>query len=354
MFTRRRLLQLSAAGLLAPSLALAAKAPEVEPIATLRLNSMHPSDSPWGRVLHTWARAAEKATQDKLLIEVTNNGGEFAVDEMDLLARMRGEGRLREEDEDILALSPAGQMALSAAFVPFQLGDVFADTAALDAARAAHQSVIDEALAAQGLMQLTWGHEGRRALITKGVSARGPSDLAGKTMWVADGDVVTEALALQVGATIVRAPLAKVRRMLEKLEINAIVAPLLQARALGWTAKADGLTDAPLGWSLGTVIVRQAALDPVDAFIREALIETAPKAGQALGRRIHQLDAEAWTEARGMLEAPSLAEANVEQWQDASVGVKNQLIEAGYLTEATLEALTAPPAEEKEGGWGEG
>lgn len=354
MFTRRRLLQLSAASLLVPSLGFAAKGTDVEPIATLRLNSMHPSDSPWGRVLHTWARAAEKATQDKLLIEVTNNGGEFAVDESDLIDRMRGEGRLRTEEEDMLALSAAGLMSLSAAFLPFQLGDTFADTAALDAARLAGQGAIDDALEAQGLMQLTWGHEGRRALLTKGVTARGPSDLAGAPMWVAEGDVVTAALAQQLGAVVVRAPLAKVRRMLEKGEIAALVAPLLQARALGWTAKADGLVDAPLGWNLGAVVVRQAALEPVDAFIREALIETAPKAGQALGRRIHQLDAEAWAEARGQLNAPALAEASVEQWQDVLVGAKAALIAEGLLSQETLDALQAAPAEEKEAapGWG--
>jgi len=106
-------------------------------------------------------------------------------------------------------------------------------------------------------------------------ATRSFADLEGRKAWIPEGDAISKAIADAAGLAPVPLALSDVLTGLQTGLIDTVAAPPVGAVALQWFTKAKYVTDLPLTYIYGTLVLSEAAfrrISPQDqSVVREAL-----------------------------------------------------------------------------------
>ncbi len=154
---------------------------------------------------------------------------------------------------------------------------LFADYREVDYVRDRVDPLIARGLEERGYVTLGIG-EGGFAYMMCNEPLRTVDDLKGKKVWIPEGDVIAEVVFDIAGVTPVPLPLADVYTGLQTGLLNTLGSPPMATIAFQWHTKITHLTDVPLSYVVGLLVVDRKAfskLKPEDqAVVREVMGRT--------------------------------------------------------------------------------
>ena len=159
----------------------------------------------------------------------------------------------------------------------YNLPLLFHDYAEVDAVRAAFDKRLIGMLADKGFEAFGFVETGFVYLMsTRAVGSF--ADLEGRKIWMPEGDAISQAIADAAGLSPVPLTIADVLTGLQTGLVDTVAAPPVGAVALQWFTKATYVTDLPVTYVYGTLVVTEESMrrmsEPDRAVVREVLTAT--------------------------------------------------------------------------------
>jgi len=266
--------------LLSPALLVAQR-------ANLRLGTILPANSVWDRSLKQMASEWQQATDGRVRLQVRGTTG----DEATIIRRMR------LNNPQVAALTLPGLTAIDDAFNVFGIPFFFeSDAEALHVLQALTPR-LREALAAQGLVLLDWGHGGW-VHVFSAQPVNGIDDLRGAKLFTAAGDEGMVQWYRQNGFQPVPLELTDVLMGLNTGLIDAYLSPPYGALVFQWYRQTAHMLDVPMGPLFGATVMTERAWARIDEADREALLAAAAAMRESLFAEVPRQDREAVEEMR--------------------------------------------------------
>jgi len=218
--------------------------------ATVRLATLAPKQSPWGKVFSTWAKAVDKETKGEIEVQWLWNG----------TAGPEGStvGKIKSGQITGAAITAVGLSAIHKPIVALQMPGAFKTWAELDKARDALRPGFDKAMVADGFYVSGWGDVGIGRTMSKGFPVISPNDVKGKT----PGHIATDIIGPKVyevigGVTAKPADVVEFLPLLNSGAINILTAPALAAEPLQWSSRLDHLNTGVVGFGVGATVLSE-------------------------------------------------------------------------------------------------
>jgi TRAP-type transport system periplasmic protein len=306
---------------------LVASAPANAADHTLRIATLAPKRSAWGKFFQAFQRAVDKKSGGKLELVVFYNGVAGAEDGM--VAKMKS-GQL-----DGASLTAVGLSRIYRDVLVLQLPGVLDEWALLDRARQELRPELEAGFAAQGFRVLGWGDVGLVRMMSKGPAVKRPEDLRGRKPMVWRNEPVGPVIFTNIGG-VVPVPLSvmEVLPALRSAKIDVISAPALAAEQLQWVSQLDNVSSRASVCAVGASVMRQGALDALPADLREIFLDLQARAAAKSGDRIRKLDDESFGRLKKKMNLIELSDADREAWRAVLKRAVQQL--AGGTFDKTL------------------
>jgi TRAP-type C4-dicarboxylate transport system substrate-binding protein len=289
---------------------------------TLRMATLAPKHSPWGKVFSAWSKAVRQKTQGS--VETTWLWNGVGGPERSVVGKIRS-GELAGG-----ALTATGLASAYRPIVALQMPGAFDTWAELDKARAALRPEFDSQLAKAGFEVVGWGDVGRARTFSKGFEIRTPADLRGHSPVMGIDDSIAPKVLSVIGDVTGRpADVNEILPMLQNGSIDVVTAPSLAVEQLQWGAYLDHLNTGVAAFGIGATILSQRALAQLDADEREIVLDTGRRASQLLEQRIRGEDDASFDRLKRKMTVhePTDAERAAwrEVWKKACIRVKEAL-----------------------------
>lgn len=303
---------LGAAAVLSAASASAADA------TTLRVATLAPKNSAWGKVFKVWQKAIDKKTDGALKLEVFYNAVQGNEDSM--VAKMKT-GQL-----DGAALTSVGLSRIERDVLVLQLPGVVDSWSALDKVRSAIEKDLESRLAGHGFVLVGWGDVGLVRQMTKGFAVRRPSDMKGRRPAVWRNEPIGPTIYGAIGG-VVPVPLSppEVLPALRAGKVNVINAPALAAEQLQWTPYLDHISSTTSVCAIGGTVFRKSAIDGLPADSRQTFFELQKKMAASTKNRVRKLDQQAYKRLEKKMTLVELSDADREAWKKVLVPAVKKL-----------------------------
>ena len=160
---------------------------------------------------------------------------------------------------------------------------MFMNYGEVDYVRTRVDPLLKDALEEKGLVTLGIS-EGGFAYMMSTEPLYSVDDLKGQKVWIPEGDVIAEVVFDIAGVTPVPLPLADVYTGLQTGLLNTVGSPPIASIAFQWHTKITHLTDVPLSYVVGFLVVDKKAFDrlkPEDrGVVREVMGKTLNRLNQ--------------------------------------------------------------------------
>lgn len=315
-------------GLAAMSASLAA---EAKPETTLRIATLAPKNSAWGKVFRVWQKAVDQKTNGRLALEVYYNAVQGNEDGM--------VGKMKSGQLDGAVLTSVGLSRIHKDVLVLQLPGVVDSWSALDKVRSALAPELEKGFLKEGFVVLGWGDVGLVRQMSKGFAVRRPADLKGKRPAVWRNEPLGPLVYSKIGS-VVPVPVSPTELLpaLRAGRVNAVSAPSLAAEQLQWTSSLDHIGSQATVCAVGGSVMRKEALDNLPADLRETFLELQKKLGSSNAQRIRKLDGEAYTRLAKRMTVVDLTEADRQEWRKLLVPSIRQL-SGGTYPKAMIEQV---------------
>jgi TRAP-type C4-dicarboxylate transport system substrate-binding protein len=289
---------------------------------TLRMATLAPKESPWGKVFRAWSEAVRQKTHGT--VETTWFWNGVGGPERSVV------GKIRTGELAGGALTAAGLASVYKPIVALQMPGAFDTWAELDEARAALRPEFDAQLAKAGFEVVGWGDVGRARTFSKGFEIRLPADLRGHTPVVGIDDSIAPKVLSVIGRVTGRsADVNEILPMLENGSIDVVTAPALAVEQLQWAAYLDHMNTGVAAFGIGATILSQRALTQLTADEREIVRDTGRRASQILEKQIRNEDDASFARLKQKMSVhePTGAERAAwhDVWKKACIQVKEAL-----------------------------
>lgn len=281
--------------------------------ATLKIATLAPDGTGWMKIMRQAAADIKAETEGRVKIKYFPGGVQGS--DKSVLRKMRI-GQLQGgaiATGSLINLSPASQI--------YNLPFTFRTLEELRAMRAEFDPYIVEDLAKKGYVVLGISEAGF-AYMMSDEPIRTSDDAREQKVWVPEGDLIGETTFENGGVEPISLPLSDVYTSLQTGLINTIVVNASSAIALQWHTKVKYVTDFPLLFLTGAIIVDQRAFKKINA------------ADQAIVKRIManafaQMDAQNEKDEAGArnalaqngIEFVELSDADKLAWEELATGV---------------------------------
>lgn len=285
---------------------------------TLKIATLAPQESPWGRELRKLAAAVSDDTGGDVALDFSWNGQ--AGDEKLMVEKIRS-GQIDAAAVTAVGLAQTGVMDVLA----FQLPGMFQSWAQLDRARAAVKDDLERKFAAKGFTVAGWGDVGAAKTMSIGFEVRTPRDLQGKGVFTLAGDPIGPALFSTLGGMTPRA--LAVPEILTHLgvDVNVMTVPPLVAEQLQWASRITHINTATAGFAISAFLVSSARLQSLTEAQRRVLQTRGAETNERLSHSIRNLDAQAFARLKATKVAYEPTEDEKNQWRPVFEGVAKQL-----------------------------
>ncbi len=312
---------------LATTLTLLLLAAVAQAATTLKIGTLAPQDSPWGREFKRWASDVSADTNGDLTLDFQWNGQ--AGDEVLMVQKIRS-GQLDGAAVTAVGLGQTGVTDVLA----FQMPGLFANWGTLDRARDALKADFDRQFEANGFTVLGWGDVGATKLMTVGFDLHRPADLQGKACYFLAGDPIGPKLFAAIGnVTPKQVTVNEILPNLTNGSITVLFAPPLAAEQLQWASRVTNITTMTVAFDIGAIIVSSTRLQGLTRKLRDALSNRGRETADRLTQSIRNLDAQSFARLKVSKAAYAPTEAEKGEWRDLFARVRSQLRGAVFTPE---------------------
>jgi TRAP-type C4-dicarboxylate transport system substrate-binding protein len=275
---------------------------------TLRVATLAPKNSAWGKVFNVWAKALDKKTEGKLKLDIYYNAVQGMEDAM--------VGKMKTGQLDGAALTSVGLSRIHKDVLVLSLPGVLDTWALLDKARAALQTDLEKGFADKGFQVIGWGDVGLLRQMSKGFGVRRPGDLKGKHPVVWRDEPIGPTIYASIGG-VVPVPLGppEVLPALRSGKVNIVAAPSLAAEQLQWTPYLDHVNSNVIVCAIGGTVFRKKVLDDMPADMKQIFFDLQARMAKTNGNRVRKLDDESYARISKKMTLVNLTDADRKEWE---------------------------------------
>jgi len=330
-----------------------APAPKADPAVQakkIKVGTLAPKNSEWGKYFSAWARAVKKETGGAYELDWAYNGS--AGDEAGMIGGMRS-GALHGG-----ALTATGLSTIFPSVVALQMPGLAETWAQLDKIRNDAKSTFDAAFEAAGFKIIGWGDVGighvmfRSALKDPSDPAKGfvkpeirtPADLKAYNTFYISGDAIGSKFQEALGIASPRA--LSVPMILPALaardssSIDVLTSPALAAEQLQWAPHITHVVDMPVGFGIGALVLSKKFMSELSDNVRKIIEETGKNTSELLTNAIRGKDQEAWNELVRTKKLVKLTPAEKAQWDVKFTELRKVLKTEGKVKADVFDAVT--------------
>jgi TRAP-type C4-dicarboxylate transport system substrate-binding protein len=306
--------------------------PAANATTTLKIGTLAPADSPWGRGFRKWASDVSAQTGGELQLDFQYNAQ--AGDEVLMVQKIRS-GQLDGAAVTAIGLAQTGVTDV----LIFQLPGLFATWGKLDAARDAMKDELGRQFESKGFTVLGWGDVGAAKTMTIGFEVHRPADLQGKGVFFFTGDPVQPKIYAFIGG--INPKQLTVPEILPNLatgSVNVVVAPPLAAEQLQWASRITHISTQTLGFAIGAFIVSAPRMQSLPARLHDVLLQQARDMSDQATIAIRRADAQAFARLKASKVSYEPSESDRKEWSDVFTRVAKSL-RGTVFTPATFDKI---------------
>lgn len=303
----------------------------------LKLGTLAPKDSAWGKVFGAWAKAVEEESKGAVKLTWFYNGSQG--DEVAMV------GKMRSKQLDGAAITATGLAQIWPHISALQMPGLFPTWAKLDAAREKMSGTFATEFKNQGFVILGTGDVGMAHIMSRGMEIRVPDDLKKAHPFYITGDDIGKKMLETVG---VPAPKAlAVPMILQSVSsrdagaIDVINAPAIAAEQLGWAPHMDHINDFATGMGIGALVMSKDTFEALPADAKGVLERTGKNTGQLLTQRIRGIDDAAFNRFKSNKTVVTLKPEEKAAWDGVFGKVRGALKAEGKIRGDIVDQVTA-------------
>ncbi len=303
----------------------------------VKLGTLAPKDSAWGKVFGAWSKAVDEESKGALKLTWFFNGSQG--DEIAMV------GKMRSKQLDGAAITATGLAQIWPHIGALQMPGLFPSWAKLDAAREKLAPRFEKEFNAQGFAILGTGDVGMAHIMSRGIEVRTPDDLKKGHPFYISGDPIGQKFLETVG---VAAPKAlTVPAILPALSargegsIDIINSPAIAAEQLGWAPHMDHVGEAPTGMGIGALVMSKEAFDSLAPDAKAVLQRTGKNTGTLLTERIRKIDGAAFQRFKDNKTVVKLNPTEEAAWAELFKKVRNSLKAEGKIRGDVFDEVVA-------------
>ncbi len=275
--------------------------------STLKMATLAPPRSPWGKVFKTWSKAVEQKTKGEVEVEWLWNG--TAGPESGVV------GKIKSGQITGAAITAVGLASIDKRFLALQMPGAFKSWKDLDKARDKFAPELFAAAKKEGFHVGGFGDVGIGRVMSKGFAVKVPGDLKGKSPGMISDDIIAPKIYEAIGG-VTGVP-SSVVGFLPKLNsgaINVMNTPSLAAEQLQWASRLDHINTASTYFGIGAVVMSEKELGKLSADHREVVTSTGKQAADALTKRIRKADDKAFDRLKKKMKVHEASGAEKAEW----------------------------------------
>jgi TRAP-type C4-dicarboxylate transport system substrate-binding protein len=191
-----------------------------------------------------------------------------------------------------------------------------------------------------GMVSLAINDQGFAYLMTQRPS-REVADLEGAKVWIQEGDAMSLTAFQSAGVSPVQLSLADVYTALQTGLVDTVAAPLMGAIALQWHTRVGYVTDVPLSYLTGTMVIDARAFRALGAEDQRILGEVVRESAARLDAEAREGEAGARKalEAQGIEFVAPATPQEVERWHELARGAMAELRKEGIYSEPVIDEI---------------
>jgi TRAP-type C4-dicarboxylate transport system substrate-binding protein len=275
---------------------------------TLRIATLAPAASPWGKVFKAWQKGIKDQSNGALELEFFY--GNQQGDEVAMV------GKMRTRQLDGAAITATGLAQIYKSVLVLQMPGLFHEWGALDSARGSMRPELDAAFEKEGFLIAGWGDVGIAHLMTKGFEVHTPADLKHKNAFYLAGDPIESTFYQVVGdVNPKQLTVPEILPALTAGTINIVNAPALAAEQLQWSSLLDHINTSPSGIGIGALVFTASKINSLPADLKKLVLESGNSAGAALTQSIRNQDAAAFGRLKARMSAYEPTAAESDAWK---------------------------------------
>ncbi len=290
-------------------------------IDEIRVGTLAPRDSVWGKTLAAWAASVQQESGGQLKVSLYFGGSQG--DEPELVQKVR------DKTMDGAALSGTGLAAFSRDVAALELPCVLPSYSRLDRARNAVRAKVAEGFDRSGVRLLAEGDTGTMRLFSREAEVKSPKDLARMKPFLRPDDLLAKSY-FDGGSLFPRPPVVTVAQVLGALmpnrpapppdagpgvpHVNVVFASSLAVTELKWSDMLDYVTPQPVAFGIGGIVIHAGRLDGLPPEARAILKRTAEATGSLLSQRVRAADDLAFAKLRSEKKNVDLTDETRAEW----------------------------------------
>jgi len=273
------------------------------PKTQIKFATLAPEGSTWMKVMRAIDEEVRAETGNRLGFKFYPGG--VQGDEKDVLRKIRN-GQLHGG-----GFTGYGLGAVASEFRVIELPFMFKNLDEVDYVRDQLDSYIADAFKQKGFVFLGWGDVGFVYLFSNSPITT-PEGLRRAKMWTWSGDQLAEIFFKAFNVSPIPLALPDVLTSLQMGVVDAVYSPPLACVALQWFTRVKYMTDVPISYGFGALLVSEKALEGVDPADLETLKRVCRAQTKILVERTRRENVEAIKSIKGEGVTPVEVADNVE------------------------------------------
>ena len=205
--------------------------------------------------------------------------------------------------------------------------------------------ILKQGLEDAGFVSFGWA-DGGFARIMSNVPVTGVESLQGRKVWVPEGDLITYSAMAALGLSPVTLPMTDVMTGLQTGLIDIVGSSPVGAVVMQWHTKVRYITDVPLIYLMGFMVVGKQYFDKIAEPDRQVVREVFGKLYQDFDRQNKLDDSEAFKALIGSgMQIVRPDDSEVESWRKPVEASNLELADRGVISRELLDQVLAYVAE---------
>jgi TRAP-type C4-dicarboxylate transport system substrate-binding protein len=231
----------------------------------IKMATLAPEGSSWIKTINLLNSEVMKKTQNKVQFKIYPGG--VLGDEMDMLRKMKI-GQIQGA-----ALTSGGLSALFKEIDVFQVPFLFQKYEEVDITLAKMDPFFRKGFEDNGYILLGWSEAGFIYLMST-IPISSVSDLKKAKVWIWEESPMSKAILDEAGVSAIPLSVPDVLVALQTGLVNVVYAPPTGAISLQWFTKVKYLTDVPLVYLAGGIVVRKDTFKQIPPSYQSFIIES--------------------------------------------------------------------------------
>ncbi len=299
--------------------------------ATLKIATAIPDGTNWMKQLRQGAADIKKRTDGRVKIRFYPGG--VMGNDNSVLRKIKV-GQLHGA-----ALTGGSLSKIYPSSQIYSLPFTFRDYAEVDYVRGKMDASIVQGLYDKGYVSFGISEGGFAYLLSR-APVTATSDLAARKIWIPEGDRINQESFAQFGISTIQLAMIDVLTALQTGLIDTVSTTPVGAIALQWHTRVKYLTDAPLLYVTGTIVVKRRAFEKLQAADQAIVREVMGDVFQRLNRINREDNRKAYEALKQQgIEFVRPTPTEIAEWRGGSQRAVAKLVKDGYLHQSIIDTF---------------